>query len=74
MPEIYLEIKTLVDETRGERSDYLEKVVEVIKDILKESEIKGNVSGRFKHFYSIYKKIYENTEILMIFMTWQESE
>ena len=59
MPEIYLEIKTLVDETRGERSDYIEKVVEVIKDILKEAEIKGNVSGRFKHFYSIYKKIYE---------------
>ncbi len=59
MPEIYLEIKTLVDETRGERSDYIEMVVGVIKDILQEAEIKGDVSGRFKHFYSIYKKIYE---------------
>lgn len=59
MPEIYLEIKTLVDETRGERSDYIESVVEVIKKILEDAEIKGDVSGRFKHFYSIYKKIYE---------------
>ena len=59
MPEIYSEIKTLVDETRGERSDYIETVVEVIKNILQEAEIKGDVSGRFKHFYSIYKKIYE---------------
>lgn len=59
MPEIYLEIKTLVDETRGERSDYIESVVEIIKKILGEAEIKSEVSGRFKHFYSIYKKIYE---------------
>ncbi|WP_300359076.1 bifunctional (p)ppGpp synthetase/guanosine-3',5'-bis(diphosphate) 3'-pyrophosphohydrolase [Fusobacterium sp.] len=59
MPEIYLEIKTLVDETRGERSDYIDSVVEVIKKILSEAEIKSQVNGRFKHFYSIYKKIYE---------------
>ncbi len=59
MPEIYLEIKTLVDETRGERSDYIESVVEIIKKILVEAEIKCQVNGRFKHFYSIYKKIYE---------------
>lgn len=59
MPEIYLEIKTLVDETRGERSDYIESVVEIIKKILAEAEIKCQVNGRFKHFYSIYKKIYE---------------
>ena len=59
MPEIYLEIKPLVDETRGERSDYIESVVEIIKKILAEAEIKCQVNGRFKHFYSIYKKIYE---------------
>ena len=59
MPEIYLEIKTLVDETRDERSDYIDSVVEIIKDILVKAEIKSDVKGRFKHFYSIYKKIYE---------------
>ena len=59
MPEIYLEIKSLVDETRGERSEYIDSVVEVIKKILAEAEIKCDVKGRFKHFYSIYKKIYE---------------
>lgn len=59
MPEIYLEIKSLIDETRGERSEYIDSVVEVIKQILGEAEIKCDVKGRFKHFYSIYKKIYE---------------
>ena len=59
MPEIYLEIKTLVDETRDERSDYIDSVVDIIKDILAKAEIKSDVKGRFKHFYSIYKKIYE---------------
>ena len=59
MPEIYLEIKSLVDETRGERSEYIDSVVEIIKKILGNAEIKCDVKGRFKHFYSIYKKIYE---------------
>lgn len=59
MPDIYMEIKKLVDETRADREKYINSVVDIIKDILQKAEIKGDVKGRFKHFYSIYKKIYE---------------
>lgn len=59
MPEIYEEIKELVDETSDSRKEYIDSVVKIIEDFLKKSNIKSNVKGRFKHFYSIYKKIYE---------------
>lgn len=59
MPEIYQEIKGLVDATLEDRSTYIDSVVKIIKEILSDAKIDSNVKGRFKHFYSIYKKIYE---------------
>ncbi|MEG0583857.1 MAG: bifunctional (p)ppGpp synthetase/guanosine-3',5'-bis(diphosphate) 3'-pyrophosphohydrolase [Cetobacterium sp.] len=58
-PDIYKEIKRLIDAKKNERKEYLEKLVSGIENLLKESDINGNVKGRFKHFYSIYKKMYE---------------
>ena len=40
-----------------ERNAFVDFVVEEINGILKESGIKGEVFGRPKHFYSIYKKM-----------------
>ena len=40
-----------------ERNRFVDFVVEEIKGILAESDIKGEVFGRPKHFYSIYKKM-----------------
>ncbi len=42
-----------------ERHRFVDFVVEEIKGILAESKIKGEVFGRPKHFYSIYKKMKE---------------
>ena len=41
----------------GERQNFIDEVVQEIKDLLKESSIKGEVFGRQKHLYSIYKKM-----------------
>ncbi len=41
----------------SERKEFVSKVVEELKEILEESNIKGDVYGRPKHFYSIYKKM-----------------
>ena len=47
-----------------ERNRFVDYVVEEINAILKESNIHGEVFGRPKHFYSIYKKMKEKHKTL----------
>ena len=61
-PKEYMHIKSLVDSKKKEREDYIEEFIEKIVTLLHESGIKGSVKGRFKHFYSIYKKMYEKNK------------
>ena len=42
---------------KKEREKYIEDVVALIQTKLDERGLKGSVSGRFKHLYSIYKKM-----------------
>ena len=58
-PKEYAYIKSLIDEKKDERREYIESFIKTIVALLHETGIKGNVKGRFKHFYSIYKKMYE---------------
>jgi RelA/SpoT family (p)ppGpp synthetase len=58
-PEIYKEIVRLVSTKRTERESYTNEVIELLKDELKKQNVKGDISGRPKHFYSIYKKMFE---------------
>ena len=55
----FLEIKRLVDNTKEERKDYVENFIRTIIRTLSDLGIKAEVKGRFKHFYSIYKKMYQ---------------
>jgi len=57
--EEYLEIKRLVENTKEERKDYIENFIRTMKRTLVDLGIKAEVKGRFKHFYSIYKKMYQ---------------
>ncbi len=56
-PEVYEDLAVNINLKVGERQDFVNKVVAEIKDILQESNIKGDVFGRPKHFYSIYRKM-----------------
>ncbi len=47
-----------------ERNAFVDYVVEEINGILKESGIRGEVFGRPKHFYSIYKKMKSKNKTL----------
>ncbi len=58
-PDEYTHIKSLIDSKRAERSEYIESFIKTIVKLLHDTGIKGSVKGRFKHFYSIYKKMYE---------------
>jgi guanosine-3',5'-bis(diphosphate) 3'-pyrophosphohydrolase len=56
-PKRFEEIVTLVDERNPERESYLESVMARINDELRSIRVRGDVTGRPKHYYSIYQKM-----------------
>ncbi|TXD97120.1 bifunctional (p)ppGpp synthetase/guanosine-3',5'-bis(diphosphate) 3'-pyrophosphohydrolase [Psychrobacter frigidicola] len=56
-PERYKEIAKLLAEKRSERESYIQRVENQLNDALAEAGIAGEVSGRVKHIYSIYRKM-----------------
>ena len=56
-PEEYSKIENLVNQDREGGEKYIETVKNLIKNKLDEHNLKGEVSGRYKYFYSIYKKM-----------------
>jgi GTP pyrophosphokinase len=56
-PEEYSKIESLVNQDREEGEKYIETVKNLIMNKLDEHHLKGEVSGRYKYFYSIYKKM-----------------
>jgi len=67
-PEKYGEIKRKVAESRQDREAYIEKFMEALREMLQKIEIKAEVQGRPKHFYSIYRKMVDqNLEFEEIF-------
>jgi len=59
-PIAYKEISDHINLKRGERIEYLENVKSTLQSKLDEMGIEAGMSGRAKHFYSIYKKMYTN--------------
>ena len=58
-PTVYKEIVKLVDSKRAERENYTDLVIHEINEELKQYNFPATVSGRPKHLYSIYKKMYD---------------
>lgn len=56
-PEEYSYIRRLVCKDKEEREEYVETVKNYIKKKMDENNLKCEVLGRYKHFYSIYKKM-----------------
>jgi GTP diphosphokinase / guanosine-3',5'-bis(diphosphate) 3'-diphosphatase len=56
-PEKYEKVRAKVTERRAEREKKIEEFIAKIKDVLSKVEIKAEVYGRPKHFYSIYNKM-----------------
>ncbi|HET6877623.1 MAG TPA: bifunctional (p)ppGpp synthetase/guanosine-3',5'-bis(diphosphate) 3'-pyrophosphohydrolase [Jatrophihabitans sp.] len=56
-PKRYDEIVRLVAERAPSRDTYLSEVIERIKVDLREGGLKAEVTGRPKHYYSIYQKM-----------------
>jgi GTP diphosphokinase / guanosine-3',5'-bis(diphosphate) 3'-diphosphatase len=56
-PRKYKEIKGLVNQQRDEREAFVGRAGDILKKELDEVEIDAEISGRAKHFYSIYSKM-----------------
>jgi GTP pyrophosphokinase len=56
-PKVYEEIVRLVTDRAPSRDDYLTLVIDQVTDDLKGAKIRALVTGRPKHYYSIYQKM-----------------
>ena len=56
-PKIYDEIVRMVAEAAPSRDEFLSKVIEQVQADLRAAKIKASVTGRPKHYYSIYQKM-----------------
>jgi GTP pyrophosphokinase len=78
--DAYLELARRVAQSKEKRDQYTEEVKGVIRAELERFELKGEVDGRAKHFFSIYKKMeeqhlhFDEVYDLMAFRVILESE
>ena len=56
-PKVYNEIVRLVADRAPSRDDYLSHVAEEVRGELSAARIRATVSGRPKHYYSVYQKM-----------------
>ena len=63
-PEKFRELKTEIDERLEERETFIQAIVHDVKECIDEAEIQADISGRVKHFFSIYKKMVNQNKTL----------
>ncbi|MFF0267276.1 RelA/SpoT family protein [Kribbella sp. NPDC004536] len=56
-PKVYDEIVRLVAERAPSRDEYLATVIDQVHEDLRSAKVKATVTGRPKHYYSIYQKM-----------------
>ncbi len=56
-PKMYDEIVRLVGQRAPERDSYLTEVRDIVEADLREAKVKATVTGRPKHYYSVYQKM-----------------
>ena len=63
-PDEFFEIVQGLDKKREERLKFLDKIVQKVKDGLREENIEFEIEGRAKHLYSIYRKMQRDNKTL----------
>ncbi|NLL77738.1 MAG: bifunctional (p)ppGpp synthetase/guanosine-3',5'-bis(diphosphate) 3'-pyrophosphohydrolase [Clostridiales bacterium] len=56
-PEVYYDLVDKIAIRRSEREAYIQGIVNEVKQHIENADIKAQVDGRIKHFFSIYKKM-----------------
>ncbi len=63
-PEIYKELEEKIALTKEARQNFINEIIGEIKNHMENAEIKCEVEGRVKHFFSIYKKMMNQNKTL----------
>ena len=56
-PEVFYDLVNQINAIKTEREEFVEQIVEEVSTHMKNANIKAEVNGRVKHFFSIYKKM-----------------
>ncbi|HCC06597.1 MAG TPA: (p)ppGpp synthetase [Clostridiales bacterium] len=56
-PEEYYNIVKQIKSKKEERTNYVEDIIKDLQEKITQAEVKVDIQGRAKHFYSIYKKM-----------------
>lgn len=63
-PDAYYDLVEKIALRRNERNDYVDSLVTEVRTYIDEAGIKADISGRAKHFFSIYKKMVNQDKTL----------
>ena len=56
-PAVYKQIAAALDQRRVDREHYINRVMDELRDCLRQAGIRAEVGGRVKHIYSIWRKM-----------------
>ena len=63
-PEVYYDLAEKIASKRSERQAYVSAIVDEVSECMEKGGIKAQISGRVKHFFSIYKKMVNQNKTL----------
>jgi GTP pyrophosphokinase len=63
-PDVYYDLVEKVATRKSEREKYVEDICDNVRDAISAAGITGDVNGRVKHFFSIYKKMRNQNKTL----------
>ncbi|MFR7717806.1 MAG: RelA/SpoT family protein [Lachnospiraceae bacterium] len=56
-PEVFFDLVNQINARKTEREEFVDQIVQEVSTHMKNANIKCEVNGRVKHFFSIYKKM-----------------
>lgn len=56
-PEVFFDLVEQINARKTEREEFVDQIVQEVSAHMKNANIKAEVNGRVKHFFSIYKKM-----------------
>ncbi len=56
-PEVFFDLVNQINARKTEREEFVQQIVEEVSRHMENAHVKCEVSGRVKHFFSIYKKM-----------------
>ena len=63
-PEVYYDLVRQINQKKGERQEFVNRIVEEVRSHIQAAGIEAQISGRAKHFFSIYKKMVNQDKTL----------